>query len=57
MGWLPRWGSLWMVLSTVSAPNFVSVTPSMGTKHMKHKKKKDHLHFLFPEPLSRISVL
>jgi hypothetical protein len=30
MGWIPRWGSLWMVHPSVSAPNFVSVTPSMG---------------------------
>jgi hypothetical protein len=30
MGWIPRWGSLWMVLPSFSAPNFVSVTPSMG---------------------------
>jgi hypothetical protein len=30
MGWIPRWGSLWMVLLSISAPNFVSVTPSMG---------------------------
>jgi hypothetical protein len=30
MGWIPRWGSLWMVDPFVSAPNFVSVTPSMG---------------------------
>jgi hypothetical protein len=30
MGWIPRWGSLWMVLPSISAPNFVSVTPSMG---------------------------
>ena len=30
MGRTPRWGSLWMVRSTVSALNFVSVTPSMG---------------------------
>jgi hypothetical protein len=30
MGRIPGWGSLWMVLPTVSAPNFVSVTPSMG---------------------------
>ena len=30
MGWIPKWGSLWMVISSVSAPNFVSVTPSMG---------------------------
>jgi hypothetical protein len=27
MGWFPRWGSLWMVIPSVSAPNFVSVTP------------------------------
>jgi hypothetical protein len=30
MGWIPRWGSLWMVFPSVLAPNFVSVTPSMG---------------------------
>jgi hypothetical protein len=30
MGWISRWGSLGMVLPSVSAPNFVSVTPSMG---------------------------
>jgi hypothetical protein len=30
MGWIPRWGSLWMVFLSVSAPTFVSVTPSMG---------------------------
>ena len=30
MGWIPRWGSLWMVIPSVSALNFVSVTPSMG---------------------------
>jgi hypothetical protein len=30
MGWIPRWGSLWMDLPSVSAPNFVSVTPSIG---------------------------
>ena len=30
MGWTPRWGSLWMVHPFISAPNFVSVTPSMG---------------------------
>jgi hypothetical protein len=29
IGWIPRWGSLWMVLPSVSATNFVSVTPSM----------------------------
>ena len=30
VGWIPRWGCLWIVLPSVSAPNFVSVTPSMG---------------------------
>jgi hypothetical protein len=30
MGWIPRWGSLWIVIHSVSALNFVSVTPSMG---------------------------
>jgi hypothetical protein len=26
----PKWGSFWMFIPSVSAPNFVSVTPSMG---------------------------
>jgi hypothetical protein len=30
MGWIPMWGSLWMVLPSVSVPNFVSVTPSVA---------------------------
>ena len=30
MGWIPAYGSLYMVHPFVSAPNFVSVTPSMG---------------------------
>jgi hypothetical protein len=30
IAWIPKWGSLWMVVSSVSAPNFVSVTPSTG---------------------------
>ena len=30
MGWILGWGSLWMVHPFVSAPNFISVTPSMG---------------------------
>ena len=29
-GWTTRWGSLWMVIPSVSTPHFVSVTPSMG---------------------------
>jgi hypothetical protein len=30
MGWIPGWDSLWMVHPFILAPNFVSVTPSMG---------------------------
>jgi hypothetical protein len=30
MGWIPRCGRLWMVLPSVTGPNFLSVTPSMG---------------------------
>jgi hypothetical protein len=30
VGWFPGWGSLWMVLPSISALNFVSVTLSMG---------------------------
>jgi hypothetical protein len=30
MGWIPRYGSLYIVHPFVSAPNFVSVKPSMG---------------------------
>jgi hypothetical protein len=30
IGWIPKWGILWMVVPSVSALNFVSVTPSMG---------------------------
>jgi hypothetical protein len=30
MGCIPKWGSLWMVVPSDSALNFVSVTPSMG---------------------------
>jgi uncharacterized membrane protein len=30
MGWIPGWGSLWMVIPSVSALKSVSVIPSMG---------------------------
>jgi hypothetical protein len=30
MGWIPRWGSVWMIIPSHSALHFVSVTPSMG---------------------------
>jgi hypothetical protein len=29
MGWIPGWGSLWIVHPFFLAPNFVSVTPFM----------------------------
>ena len=29
-GWIPRWGSLWVVFPSISAPHFVSVSPLMG---------------------------
>ena len=35
MGWIHRWCNLWMVSHFVLAPNFVSVTPSMGNKDHK----------------------
>ena len=30
MGWIPGCGSLWRVHPFILAPNFVSITPSMG---------------------------
>jgi hypothetical protein len=30
MGWIPKWCSLWVIVPSVSALNFVSITPSMG---------------------------
>jgi hypothetical protein len=30
MGWIPGWSSLWMLHLFILAPNFVSLTPSMG---------------------------
>jgi hypothetical protein len=39
MGWILRWGSLWMVLPSGSDPNFVSVTSSMGILPPHSKKE------------------
>jgi hypothetical protein len=38
MGWIPGYGSLYMVHPFISAPNFVSVTPSKGVlfPHTSH---------------------
>jgi hypothetical protein len=30
MDWIPKWGSLWIIVPSGSAQNFVSVTPSIG---------------------------
>jgi hypothetical protein len=34
MGWIPGYGSLYMVHPFISAPNFGSVTPSMGRRQV-----------------------
>jgi hypothetical protein len=49
MGWIPGYGSLYMVHPFVTAPNFVSVTPSMGVlfpilrRGMMAKSRLNHL--------------
>jgi hypothetical protein len=45
MGWISRWGSLWMVIPSVSAPYFVSVTPSMCL-FVPPSKKDQSIHTL-----------
>jgi hypothetical protein len=45
MGWIPVWGSLWMVLSSVSAPNFVSATLSMGVLFPILRKNEVSTHW------------
>jgi hypothetical protein len=50
MGWIPGWGSLWMVLSSLSAPNFVFVTRSIGVfPHSKKERSIPTLVFLLLE--------
>ena len=49
MVWIPRWDSLWMVLPSVAAPNFVSVTPSMGILLPILRRNKVNSHFLTKE--------
>ena len=43
MGWITRWGSLWMVFPSVCAPHFVS--PSVGV--YSPSKKNQRIHTLF----------
>jgi hypothetical protein len=40
MGWIPGYGSLYTVHPFISAPNFVSVTPSMGVFRRKYCTRK-----------------
>jgi hypothetical protein len=40
MGWIPECCSLWLVYPFVSAPNFVSVTPSMGVLFLTLRRSK-----------------
>jgi hypothetical protein len=43
MGWIPRFGSLWMVIPSVSPSHFVSVTPYMGILFPLPRKSTDAL--------------
>jgi hypothetical protein len=40
MGWIPRWGSLWIVHPFILASNSVSVTPFMWILAQKHRTPK-----------------
>ena len=45
MGWIPGWGSLWIVHPFVLAPNFVSVTPFMGILFPSLRKNEVSTHW------------
>ena len=45
MGWIPKWGSLWMVVPSGSATNFVSVTPSILSKATKASASVSNVGF------------
>ena len=45
MGWIPRWGSLWMVIPSVSAPYFISVTLSMDILFPLLRRTKASTHW------------
>jgi hypothetical protein len=46
VGWIPWWDSLWVVFCSVSAPNFVSVTPNQIQKHIKMIIHFDQVGFI-----------
>jgi hypothetical protein len=43
MGWIRRWGSLWMVIPLVSAQTYIFVTPSMGILFPLLRKMEEQL--------------
>jgi hypothetical protein len=49
MGWISRWGSLWIVHSFILAPNFVSVTPFMSILFpiLRRNEVSTHWYSLF----------
>jgi hypothetical protein len=47
VGWIPRWGSLWIVHLFVLVPTFVSVTPSMGILFPVLRRNKVSTHWSF----------
>jgi hypothetical protein len=57
MVWIPVWGSLWMVLPSVSAPNFVSVTPSMVITKFGVQSYNILSFTICPELLLRLNYL
>jgi hypothetical protein len=45
MGWILRWGSLWIVHPFVLAPKFVSVTPFMGILFPILRRNEESTHW------------
>ena len=45
MGWIPRWGSLWIIHPFILAPNFVSVTPFMGILFPIIRKNEESIYW------------
>jgi hypothetical protein len=50
MGWIPGYGSLYMVHPFISAPNFGSVTPSMGVLFPNLRRGIEDTLFLMIHP-------
>jgi hypothetical protein len=45
MGWIPKWGSLWIVHPFFLTPNFVFVTPSMGILFLILRRNEVSTHW------------